>query len=113
MQALIFETAHRRCGACGVPLVFGERGRVWFMDHIVPIYKGGLTTRANLMPLCRPCHVAKTRPEIQEIRKLRPNTSKRYWQTHAQKDAEIAALRADVGELTKAVVMLFYLTARR
>lgn len=103
LMALLYIEHGRKCGACGVPLAFSERKRAWGLDHVVPVYKGGLTTRSNLMPLCRACHRAKTRPEIQEIRKLFPNTSKRFWQTHSEKDAKIAALEREIAELRSAL----------
>lgn len=33
-------------------------------DHVVPLSKGGLDTDANGQPLCRPCHVEKTRKDL-------------------------------------------------
>lgn len=111
LQAVLFILCGGKCGACQVPLVFATRGKTWNVDHVIPIYKGGLTTRENLMPLCRACHVAKTRPEIQEIRKLFPNTSARFWRTHSQKDIEIATLKTEIVRLRSIVDMLTARTA--
>jgi len=44
----------RSCAAAGRTAVAVE------VDHIVPAVLGGRDTPANLQPLCRPCHVAKT-----------------------------------------------------
>ena len=30
------------------------------IDHIIPLYKGGLNERKNLQTLCRNCHGKKT-----------------------------------------------------
>ena len=29
------------------------------LDHVLPVVKGGLTVRTNLIPACRPCNLAK------------------------------------------------------
>lgn len=42
------------CNKCGC------RGVRLELDHIVPVYKGGLDVPANLQLLCVPCHSAKT-----------------------------------------------------
>ena len=99
LHAFVFIEHGCKCGACKMPLAWIGRTKDWQTDHVVPVYKGGLTTRKNLMPLCRKCHVAKTRPECQEIRRLLPNTLRRLWQTHTEKDAEIAALKQRIAEL--------------
>ena len=38
------------------------------MDHIVPIEQGGTHAVANLQPLCRSCHSAKTMRELNVAR---------------------------------------------
>lgn len=96
LRVAIFELAGRKCGACKVALVFSERGKTWFIDHVVPVSLGGLTTLKNLQPLCGACHRAKTAGEIKEIRRLMPNTSRREWATHAEKDQTIAALTREI-----------------
>ncbi len=35
-------------------------------DHIVPIWKGGVDSEANLQSLCGPCHDVKTKAEAAE-----------------------------------------------
>jgi 5-methylcytosine-specific restriction endonuclease McrA len=99
LKAIVFLLADATCSACSAPLVYSEHTRSWFVDHVKPVYLGGLTTLSNLAPLCGKCHRAKTRHEIQEVRKLLPNTSRKFWQTHFQKDAEISLLRAEVARL--------------
>lgn len=36
------------------------------VDHIVPLWKGGSESDANLQPLCRCCHAAKSATEAAE-----------------------------------------------
>ncbi len=51
------------CRACK------ERGRLTVaneVDHIVPIVEGGTDERSNLQALCKSCHSAKTRREVNE-----------------------------------------------
>jgi len=30
------------------------------MDHVVPVIRGGLSTRGNVVPCCKACNSAKT-----------------------------------------------------
>lgn len=99
LRVVAFIQYGERCANCRLPLLFSESGSRWFMDHTVPVYKGGQTTLRNLAPLCKECHKSKTRIEIKETRGLRPNTRVRHWHTHHQKDIEIAALKARIAEL--------------
>lgn len=32
-------------------------------DHIIPLTEGGTEDEANIQPICRPCHIAKTLEE--------------------------------------------------
>lgn len=105
-RVVIFEMAGRKCAGCQTPLVFSEQGKSWHIDHVLPVYLGGLTTLKNLQPLCRSCHRGKTAIEIKAIRSLMPNTSRREWATHAMKDAEIARLKDDVAALTDRIQAL-------
>lgn len=47
--------ARGRCGYCGRP----TPPRELTMDHRVPLARGGRSTRANLVPACKPCNTAK------------------------------------------------------
>lgn len=50
----------RSCRICGA--ASGE------VDHIVPLWAGGTTERANLQALCKPCHDRKSRNEMSSAR---------------------------------------------
>ena len=50
---------------CGAVLKTGE-GEA---DHILPVEMGGESTLANCQIICRVCHKAKTKRDIQRIRK--------------------------------------------
>lgn len=36
------------------------------VDHVVPLWKGGADEDSNLMPICGPCHKAKSAKEAAE-----------------------------------------------
>ena len=36
------------------------------LDHVLPVVKGGLTVRTNLIPACRPCNLAKGHQNVLE-----------------------------------------------
>ena len=55
-----------RCADCECK-VGGAAGLDW--DHIVPLELGGEDEIDNLQPLCKVCHKAKTRGDVQAIRK--------------------------------------------
>jgi 5-methylcytosine-specific restriction protein A len=45
------------CAICAIKgLVVAAR----HVDHVIPLSKGGTNDDSNLMPLCVPCHEAKT-----------------------------------------------------
>lgn len=54
-QVLTDEPVCRLCGA-----------RATEVDHIVPLFHFGSRDRENLQPLCRPCHVKKSRHDAHE-----------------------------------------------
>lgn len=54
------------CAECGMT-VGGPAGLEW--DHVVPLELGGADEVANLQPLCRGCHCAKTASDVRAIRK--------------------------------------------
>lgn len=43
------------CGYCGLPVP----ARELTMDHIVPIARGGRSTKGNVIAACKECNVAK------------------------------------------------------
>ena len=47
--------AHNRCYYCGQQVPAKELT----MDHIVPIARGGVTTKGNVVPACRRCNTEK------------------------------------------------------
>ena len=47
----IFDAWGHGCAYCG--------STADTLDHVLPIAKGGLTTRTNLIPACRSCNLAK------------------------------------------------------
>ena len=34
------------------------------LDHVLPVVRGGLTVRHNLIPACRPCNLAKGHQDV-------------------------------------------------
>ncbi|MDQ4094965.1 MAG: HNH endonuclease [Actinomycetota bacterium] len=48
----------------------GNRFRTEF-DHLQPVGAGGPTSEPNLCPKCRPCHLDKTKRDMEAIRKAR------------------------------------------
>lgn len=50
----------RRC-ASGVCHYCGAQvgAKALTMDHLVPIIRGGVSTRGNVVPACKPCNTAK------------------------------------------------------
>ena len=55
-----------KCAVCGCK-VGGAAGLEW--DHVVPLALGGDDEIANLEPLCRADHRAKTAQDVKAIRK--------------------------------------------
>jgi 5-methylcytosine-specific restriction endonuclease McrA len=49
---VILNTFNHRCAYCG------EEGKME-MDHVIPISKGGQTTKENIVPCCRSCNSKK------------------------------------------------------
>lgn len=52
-----------RCARCQVSASDQELD----IDHIVPVCVGGTNARANLQPLCEPCHVSKSREDLHAL----------------------------------------------
>jgi 5-methylcytosine-specific restriction enzyme A len=53
------------CAACGITL----SGKVWHLDHVIPLAMGGADEPSNWQPLCVPCHAEKTGRDIPAIAK--------------------------------------------
>lgn len=52
----IFDAWEGCCAYCG-------RGADT-LDHVLPVVRGGLTVRTNLIPACRPCNLNKGHAEV-------------------------------------------------
>lgn len=50
------------CGYCGRPTPAGELT----MDHVVPLSRGGRTTKGNVAPVCKTCNTAKKQKLLME-----------------------------------------------
>jgi 5-methylcytosine-specific restriction endonuclease McrA len=50
------------CGYCGQPTPAAELT----MDHIVPISRGGKSTKGNVIPSCKACNTAKKQKLLME-----------------------------------------------
>jgi 5-methylcytosine-specific restriction endonuclease McrA len=50
------------CHHCGARV----GARELTMDHLVPIIRGGRSTRGNVVPSCKPCNDAKRHSLVQE-----------------------------------------------
>lgn len=52
-----------KCHYCGVEL----DARTATMDHILPVSRGGRSTKGNVVPSCKPCNTAKRDQSIFEL----------------------------------------------
>jgi 5-methylcytosine-specific restriction endonuclease McrA len=50
------------CGYCGLLTPAGELT----MDHVVPLSRGGRSTKGNVMPSCKACNTAKKQKLLME-----------------------------------------------
>lgn len=75
LRLKVFDANNWRCNLCGtVPCRE--------LDHIKPLHKGGAKwDESNLQPLCRSCHIAKTRGENLEGK----NPEKIAWHLRANR----------------------------
>jgi len=62
-----------RCAECKCK-TGGSNGLDW--DHIIPLEMGGDDALANLQPLCKACHRAKTATDIGHIAKGKRQTQR-------------------------------------
>lgn len=58
LRAGIFAAWGHGCAYCG-------RGADT-LDHVLPVVRGGMTVRSNLIPACRPCNLAKGHSDVLE-----------------------------------------------
>ncbi|MFD4700825.1 HNH endonuclease [Streptomyces niveus] len=56
LRALVGVRGGARCARCGSVALAGSVD----VDHVRPLARGGEDTDANVQPLCRDCHLAKT-----------------------------------------------------
>ena len=80
-RLVVFDKTGGDCADCETPLEF--KGR-WHVDHIHPIFKGGVTTFSNMQALCTACHDKKTSGEKSEFNKKRYGIEQRSWQNRHQ-----------------------------
>ena len=61
-----------KCAGCTQKI---DAGKVWDIDHILPLALGGTNAPENLQILCRPCHRSKTShsdiPRIAKTKRLK------------------------------------------
>lgn len=80
-RLVIFDKTNGNCAHCSDKLQFGGK---WHVDHIHPIFKGGVTTFSNMQALCTACHDKKTSVEKTEFNKKRYSIDHRSWQNRHQ-----------------------------
>lgn len=56
------------CGYCGQPTPAAELT----MDHVVPLSRGGRTTKGNVAPACKTCNNAKKQKLLMELSEGQP-----------------------------------------
>ena len=65
----------KRKGTCAACTQKIDAGKVWDIDHILPLALGGTNAPDNLQILCRPCHRSKTTqsdiPRIAKTKRLK------------------------------------------
>lgn len=80
-RLVIYDKTDGACACCSTHLEFKSR---WHVDHITPIFRGGLTTFSNMQALCTVCHDKKTSSEKSEFNKKRYSIEQRSWQNRYQ-----------------------------
>jgi len=99
LRLICFERSRGRCEQCEKALEFKTRANNWQLDHKTPVFKGGVTSLANLQVLCTPCHDTKSCAEKSEANLTRHvETRAGRWLTHQEKDELIARLKARLRE---------------
>ena len=59
----VYDRYEGKCSNCGNEI--GVRNP-WEVDHKIALANGGLHAESNLRPLCRPCHLLKTKKDVIE-----------------------------------------------
>lgn len=62
MKLRVWTKALATCASCSRTCDFD----CWHMDHIVPLWQGGVDLESNMQVLCIPCHKEKTAQEAAE-----------------------------------------------
>ena len=80
-RRFVFSTSFRlnlflkRRGSCAGCYQKIDAGKVWDVDHILPVALGGTNETENLQILCKPCHQSKTMkhdiPNIAKTKRLK------------------------------------------
>ena len=56
-KKIILQKSGGVCARCGKPIIIGKNATV---DHFIPISKGGINQKLNIIPLCKACNKAKS-----------------------------------------------------
>ncbi len=110
LRVVIWEMAGRKCAKCWCDLTAG-RPASFHVDHMTPVWRGGITALSNLACLCVACHKIKSADEQREVNAARryqpatlPGDSLAKYQrsmTHHEKDRLIAELSVRNRELQR------------
>lgn len=65
MRMKVYNKYNHHCAYCGCELDLKEMQ----IDHLYPIYKGGVDTIENYMPACRMCNFYKSTFGLEDFRK--------------------------------------------
>lgn len=62
MRTRIFDSTKGICALCKLP-IHAERGDKWIVEHLKPLWNGGLDEESNMAPAHQRCSVVKTAGE--------------------------------------------------
>lgn len=63
------------CHLCKLP-IHAERGELWDVEHIKPLWNDGADTEENMAPAHKDCHAPKTRREAKDRAKTNRQRAK-------------------------------------